>query len=130
MPIYHFNVRDGSNIPDPDETELPNLQAPRVEAVKLAGRLLLDEPDTFWEGSDWHVEVTSDRGLMGYGGHTGGLQHHAPRHVRSGRARSGSFLCDARRSSEASPAKKVTKRLPTRIALAYFAPASCCSVKR
>ena len=64
MPIYHFNVRDGSNIPDPDGTELPNVQAARVEAVKLAGRLLLDEPDTFWEGSDWHVEVTNDRGLI------------------------------------------------------------------
>ena len=64
MPIYHFNVRDGSNIPDPDGTELLNLRAARVEAVKLAGRLLLDEPDTFWEGSDWHVEVTNDRGLI------------------------------------------------------------------
>jgi hypothetical protein len=64
VPIYHFNVRDGSNIPDPDGTELPNLKAARVEAVKLAGRLLLDEPDTFWEGSDWHVEVTNDRGLI------------------------------------------------------------------
>jgi hypothetical protein len=64
MPIYHFNVRDGSDIPDPDGTELPNIPAARVEAVKLAGRLLLDEPNTFWEGSDWHVEVTNDRGLI------------------------------------------------------------------
>jgi hypothetical protein len=63
MPVYHFNVRDGANIPDPDGTELPDLRAARVEAVKLAGRLLMDEPDTFWEGSDWHLEVTDDSGI-------------------------------------------------------------------
>jgi hypothetical protein len=47
MPIYHFNVRDGSDIPDPDGTELPNIPAARVEAVKLAGRLLLDDRTPF-----------------------------------------------------------------------------------
>ena len=31
--------------------------------MKLAGRLLLDEPDTFWEGSDRRVEVTDAEGL-------------------------------------------------------------------
>jgi hypothetical protein len=64
MPIYHFNVRDGSDILDTDGTNLPNLRAARVEAVKLAGRLLMDEPDTFWEGSDWHVEVTNHHGVI------------------------------------------------------------------
>jgi hypothetical protein len=58
MPVYHFNVRDGSNIPDADGTDLPNISSARLEAVKLAGRLLLDRLGTFWEGSDWHVEVT------------------------------------------------------------------------
>jgi hypothetical protein len=62
MPVYHFNVRDGSNIPDPDGTDLPNISSARLEAVKLAGQLLLDRPGTFWEGSDWHVEVTDDCG--------------------------------------------------------------------
>jgi hypothetical protein len=47
VPVYHFNVRDGSDLPDPDGTDLPNLRSARVEAVKLAGRLLMDEPDTF-----------------------------------------------------------------------------------
>jgi hypothetical protein len=64
VPRFHFNVRDGTNIPDPDGTELPDLKSARKEAVKLAGRLLLDEPDSFWEGSDWHVEVTDDRGVI------------------------------------------------------------------
>jgi hypothetical protein len=64
VPRFHFNVRDGTNIPDPKGTELADIRAARTEAVKLAGRLLLDEPDTFWEGSDWHVEVTDDRGVI------------------------------------------------------------------
>ena len=64
MPVYHFNVQDGSNIPDPDGTELPDLDTARNEAVKLAGRLLMDQPKTFWEGSEWHVEVTDDTGLL------------------------------------------------------------------
>jgi hypothetical protein len=63
MPVYHFNVRDGANIPDPEGTELPDLRSARVEAVRLAGRLLMDEPESFWEGSDWHVEVTDNRGI-------------------------------------------------------------------
>ena len=63
MPQFHFNVRDGSDLPDRDGTELPDLRTARREAVKLAGRLLLDEPDTFWEGSDWRVEVTDAEGL-------------------------------------------------------------------
>jgi hypothetical protein len=64
VPIFHFNVRDGSEIPDPEGTELPDIRSARNEAVKLAGRLLLDEPDKFWEGSEWHVEVTDDAGLI------------------------------------------------------------------
>ena len=64
MPRFHFNVRDGSDLPDRDGTELPDLRTARREAVKLAGRLLLDEPDTFWEGSDWRVEVMDAAGVL------------------------------------------------------------------
>jgi hypothetical protein len=59
VPVYHFNVRDGSDIPDPDGTDLPNLRSARVEAVKLAGQVLLDDPEKFWDGPEWGVEVTN-----------------------------------------------------------------------
>jgi hypothetical protein len=62
MPVYHFNVHDGSNVRDRDGTDLPNLWAARREGVMLAGRVLLDGPDEFWEGSDWHVDVTNASG--------------------------------------------------------------------
>jgi hypothetical protein len=64
VPRYHFNVHDSSNIPDREGTDLPNLQSARVEAVKLAGQSLLDEAEAFWEGSNWHLEVMNDRGLI------------------------------------------------------------------
>jgi hypothetical protein len=67
MPRFHFNVRDGSDLPDTDGTELPDLRTARHEAVKLAGRLLLDEPETFWGGADWRVEVTDATGLILFG---------------------------------------------------------------
>jgi hypothetical protein len=62
VPIYHFIVHDGSNVPDPDGTELASLSVARLEAVKLAGELLRDQPQTFWDGSDWHLDVTDERG--------------------------------------------------------------------
>jgi hypothetical protein len=30
----------------------------------LAGRVLLDGPDKFWESTDWHVDVTNAAGLI------------------------------------------------------------------
>ena len=63
MPRYHFNVKDGSNYPDIEGKELPDLSRARQEAVRLAGRLLLDEPSTFLNGSDWRVDVADAGGL-------------------------------------------------------------------
>ena len=67
MPVYHFNVYDGSDMPDLEGTELPDLKTAQSDAVKLAGRLLLDEPETFWDGTDWHMEVTNDAGEFSSG---------------------------------------------------------------
>lgn len=62
MPRYHFNVEDGQSIPDPEGTELPDLNAARREAVRLAGRLLDDDPEQFWSHGLWSVVVTDDAG--------------------------------------------------------------------
>ena len=64
MPVYHFNVHDGLGIPDPDGTELADLRSARTEAVRLAGRLLMDQPEAVWDGSGWHLEVANDRGAI------------------------------------------------------------------
>lgn len=64
MPRYHFNVRDGVSAPDPEGTELSGLAEAERCAVKLSGDLLSDDPDRFWTGEEWHMDVTDDRGLI------------------------------------------------------------------
>lgn len=64
MPLFHFNVCDGFDLPDVDGTELPDLRTARREAVRLAGRLLPEEADKFWDGQEWKLEVTDHAGLI------------------------------------------------------------------
>jgi hypothetical protein len=63
LPRYHFIVHDGSNLDDPDGTELPDLETARSEAVRLVGGLLSDASSNFWSTQEWHVEVRDDSGL-------------------------------------------------------------------
>jgi hypothetical protein len=64
MPRYHFNVRDGTAIPDDEGTVLADLKAARHAAIQLAGALLRDNPEGFWTGEDWQMDVTNDVGLI------------------------------------------------------------------
>ncbi len=65
MTRYFFNVEDGVSIPDKIGTELPNLRTARMEAVRLSGKLLHEEPDTFWaSGEDWKMIVTGPDGFI------------------------------------------------------------------
>ena len=62
MPIYHFNLADGSYESDPDGTMLADLATARLEAVAFAGSYLRDYPDIIWEGHKFRVEVTDHAG--------------------------------------------------------------------
>ena len=43
MPMYYFHIRDGDHLePDPDGTELPDLDAARTEALKVAQELMAE----------------------------------------------------------------------------------------
>ena len=64
MRRYHFNIRDGSYQPDIDGTVLPTLGHARREAVRTAGQVLMIQPNTFWTGTEWFVEVTDDAGRL------------------------------------------------------------------
>src|SRR4051794_1344210 len=57
MPRYFFRVIDGRDIIDSEGTELPSLRAARTEAIQLAGAILHDEGDEFWNGTEWHRPV-------------------------------------------------------------------------
>lgn len=58
MPRYFFHVVDGSTFTDLEGTELPNIKAARNEAVRFAGSLLKDKPETFWDAGEWTMRVT------------------------------------------------------------------------
>jgi hypothetical protein len=62
MPRYFFHVIDGRSIIDRDGTEFPNLRHARAEAIRLAGAILRDEGDTFWDGTEWQMNVTDVSG--------------------------------------------------------------------
>lgn len=64
MPLFYFNVQDGASVPDQTGTELPDLTAARHEAVRFAGALLSEDPETFWDGDEWRLNVCDDKGLM------------------------------------------------------------------
>src|ERR687893_3228666 len=62
MPRYFFHVIDGRDIIDNEGTELSGLKAARTEAIHLAGAILRDEGDEFWNGEEWHMNVTDATG--------------------------------------------------------------------
>jgi GTP-dependent phosphoenolpyruvate carboxykinase len=62
MPRYFFNVIDGCSIIDNQGSELASLKEARVEAIQLASAILRDEGDTFWNGQEWHMNVTDASG--------------------------------------------------------------------
>ena len=64
MPRFHFNVYGGVCVLDTEGTELPDWQAARLEAIRYAGALLVDEAQHVARGEEWRMEVTDEVGLM------------------------------------------------------------------
>jgi len=58
MPRYFFHVIDGREIIDREGLELSGLKEVRAEAIRTAGAILRDEGDKFWNGTEWHMNVT------------------------------------------------------------------------
>ena len=64
MPRFHFHVHDGCSVLDPEETELPDPQAARLEAIRIAGDILKHDAHRIALGEDWRIEVTDHTGLI------------------------------------------------------------------
>lgn len=62
MPRYFFHTADGALSPDKDGTELPDLDAARMEAVKLAGEVISKQPDLVTGTGEFRVEVADAAG--------------------------------------------------------------------
>jgi hypothetical protein len=52
----------GHEIIDHEGTELSGLREARAEAIRTAGAILRDEGDEFWDGTEWHMNVTDAAG--------------------------------------------------------------------
>ena len=63
MPIYHFDINDGTSDRDRTAVELSDLAEAKSEALKLAGTLIADASETFWDNREWMLIVTDDAGL-------------------------------------------------------------------
>ncbi len=48
MPRYFFNVSHHSTHPDTEGSELADIHAAQIEAVRLCGEMIRDIDDSFW----------------------------------------------------------------------------------
>lgn len=64
MPRYFFHVYDGFSTRDNEGTELLDIFEAQEEAIRLSGALLSELGAKFWDGTDWHLEVTDEAGRV------------------------------------------------------------------
>lgn len=64
MPRYYFHVEDGRSYPDEEGVELADIDAARINATRMFGAMLCDDPTTFWNGDEWTLKVTDEEGLV------------------------------------------------------------------
>jgi hypothetical protein len=62
MPLFYFQVRDGAEVRDQDGTELASVSRARIEAVRLAGNLIAEQGQEFWDERAWSMEVEDESG--------------------------------------------------------------------
>ncbi|MDP8994433.1 MAG: hypothetical protein M3N07_05535 [Pseudomonadota bacterium] len=64
MHRFYFNIEDGASLADTEGAELPDVQAARLEAVRLTGQILKDQPELLWERRDFEMHVTNEERLV------------------------------------------------------------------
>ena len=64
MPRFFFHVTDGYSVRDDEGTELPDIYAAQHQAVRTSGEILRDVGARFWDGTEWKLEVTDERGQI------------------------------------------------------------------
>ena len=57
VPRFFFDVHDGVSSPDAEGIDLPDLRCAQVEAVRLAGAVLIHDVEQFWRAARWSVTV-------------------------------------------------------------------------
>lgn len=62
--LYFFELSDGEIIQDADGTDLKNMHAARLEAVKIASQWLQARPNRFVEDGSLTIKVKDAAGLI------------------------------------------------------------------
>ena len=57
MPRYYFDIVDGREHLDNEGTDLADLAAVRIEAVRLSAEVLTEMPERFWHSELWTMTV-------------------------------------------------------------------------
>lgn len=60
MPVFYFHTDD---VEDTIGTDLKNVDVARCEAVKLAGSILCEDPQNFWNQGGWTMTVADEHAL-------------------------------------------------------------------
>lgn len=64
MPRFFFHVHDGESFIDDTGQEIASLEDARRHAARYAADLLLSDPDRFWSGEEWRMEISDHSGLV------------------------------------------------------------------
>jgi len=64
MPHYFFDITGVLTHNDEEGVVLENPLSARVEALRLAGQLLADEPQSFLARSEWAITVSDERSRL------------------------------------------------------------------
>lgn len=63
MSRYFFHSEDGLCYPDTEGTDLPDLTAVRIEAVRVMCDILREHAAEFWDTKEWKLTVTDDSAM-------------------------------------------------------------------
>lgn len=63
MPRFYFHSEDGRRFPDEVGTDLADVDAVRVEAVRVMADILKGNAEEFWNTRAWRLTVADENGL-------------------------------------------------------------------
>jgi hypothetical protein len=63
MPIYHFDIADAHPPIACEGVELESVGAARCQALRYAGQILCEQPEAFWDNSEWTLTVSDENHL-------------------------------------------------------------------
>ena len=64
MPLYFFHIHANAHDADDEGMDFADPGAAREEAIKVAGEMMRDSPDAFWDSQPWKVVVTDEAGAV------------------------------------------------------------------